>query len=343
MPAMPSFRLLRGSTCLVVATALLAPLGCAAQSFSHLDWELVCDNTGSCRAAGYQPDGDQLAVSVLLTRRAGPATVIEGRVRVGDGEASDDAPARVTLVVDGKPRGAVALGKESLEGALSAAQVDWIVRAAVASGRVVIRDGRREWELSGAGATAVLLRMDDVQGRLGTPSALVRKGSRAEAGVPRAVVAPVVVAFRVAPTRPADAELGPMILKAAGGGCDASAESREELRVWRLDERRVLVSTLCWRAAYNEGYGFWIANDRAPFEPRFVTDRGQDFDAATGTISAVQKGRGVGDCTGVDEWVWDGAGFVHTASSTSGLCKGIAAGGTWNLPTLVSDVKRARR
>ena len=326
--------------------ALLAPLGCAAQSFSHLDWELACDNTGSCRAAGYQADGDPLAVSVLLTRRAGPATAVEGRMRVGDGEESDAAPARVILVVDGKPRGAVGLGKESLEGALSAAQMASIVKAALASGSVVFRDGRREWQLSGAGATAVLLRMDDVQGRLGTPSALVRKGGRAEAGVPPAVAAPVVVAARVAPTRPADSRLGPMIrsqLKAAGDACDALAEPDEAPRIWRLDERHVLVSALCWRAAYNEGYGFWIANDRAPFEPRFVTDRGQDFDAATGSISAVQKGRGVGDCIGADEWVWDGAGFVHTASSTSGLCKGIAAGGAWNLPTVVSDVKRARR
>ncbi len=41
----------------------------AGVNFTHHDWELACDNTRTCRAAGYQSDDDQLPVSVLLTRK----------------------------------------------------------------------------------------------------------------------------------------------------------------------------------------------------------------------------------------------------------------------------------
>lgn len=46
---------------------LAAPL--QGFSFAQKDWELACDNTGACRAAGY---GVRMGeVSVLLTRNAG--------------------------------------------------------------------------------------------------------------------------------------------------------------------------------------------------------------------------------------------------------------------------------
>lgn len=48
--------------------------------FSHHDWDLVCDSTRSCRAAGYQCDGDSLAVSVLLARKAGPHKPVTGKL-----------------------------------------------------------------------------------------------------------------------------------------------------------------------------------------------------------------------------------------------------------------------
>lgn len=31
---------------------------CKGLYFRHQDWELACDNTGVCRAAGYQADDD---------------------------------------------------------------------------------------------------------------------------------------------------------------------------------------------------------------------------------------------------------------------------------------------
>ncbi|MFN7751806.1 MAG: DUF1176 domain-containing protein, partial [Pseudomonadota bacterium] len=36
--------------------------------FSHKDWEVACDNTGTCRAAGYHEDSSEARVSALVTR-----------------------------------------------------------------------------------------------------------------------------------------------------------------------------------------------------------------------------------------------------------------------------------
>jgi hypothetical protein len=41
-------------------------------TFSHKDWELACDNTRTCRAAGYHEEDDGPNATILLTRAAGP-------------------------------------------------------------------------------------------------------------------------------------------------------------------------------------------------------------------------------------------------------------------------------
>lgn len=43
--------------------------------FQHHDWVVACDNTLTCRAAGYAADDDS-TLSVLLTRKGGPGQVI---------------------------------------------------------------------------------------------------------------------------------------------------------------------------------------------------------------------------------------------------------------------------
>jgi hypothetical protein len=101
----------------------------------------------------------------------------------------------------------------------------------------------------------------------------------------------------------------------------------------------MLFSMRCWLAAYNAGYGYWVVNDKPPWQPVLVTTDGTDFEPQTSRIMAMQKGRGPADCFSMEQWVWDGARFVHTASGTTGLCRGVTAGGPWDLPTLVTDVR----
>ena len=69
---------------LVFAAPLSAATGAEPVSFEHQDWELVCDNTRTCRAAGYQDEEVSAPISVLLTRKAGPCTAVTGQVALAD-------------------------------------------------------------------------------------------------------------------------------------------------------------------------------------------------------------------------------------------------------------------
>jgi CheY-like chemotaxis protein len=138
-----------------------------------------------------------------------------------------------------------------------------------------------------------------------------------------------------------------------GDGVDAIAEIRAsspatscvvlsaltddaELTVHALTGGRLLASAPCWSGAYNWGQGFWVIDAEPPFNPVAVTYSGSDY--GHGWISAAHKDRGIGDCWNSNQWVWDGTRFVHAASSSTGLCRQVEAGGAWSLPTLVSQV-----
>jgi hypothetical protein len=346
--------------------ALLAASAHAAEQgglrFEHGEWELACDNTRTCRAAGYHEEQDgALPVSVLLTRKAGPATPVVAELQLGGANNEDFVPKGaaslpLTMRIDGKPLGRVVLTRKDTIPALSPDQTRALLAALNKTSTIEWSDGKRTWRLSGSGAAAVMLKMDDFQGRIGTPGALVRKGGKDENSVLPALPAPVVRAVPVPAPDKSEVTLpkaAVTTLRAAllatlkEGECDIFSDPEREreaepesIKLDRLSPTRLLASTVCWRGAYNEGTGYWVVHSTAPFAPQLVTLDASDY--GDGTIRAGQKGRGIGDCWSSREWTWDGARFVQTEDGTSGLCKQIAAGGAWSLPTLVSEVRRAR-
>ncbi|WP_208280647.1 DUF1176 domain-containing protein [Massilia oculi] len=318
-------------------------------AFQHHDWELACDNTRTCRVAGYHAeDGRNPPLSVLLERKAGPDEPFVAKLRLGESDDGIDLPATLAMQVDGRVLGTVELKGEESIGRLNASQAQALLRAVSGAGKVNWRANGRTWTLSGKGASAVLLKMDEFQGRLGTPGAAMRKGGRPERDVLPALPAPLVTASQVAagelapPGKEEERILLATLRKTAGNedcaDLEAIATGESKFTYAPLTSMTMLVSARCWRGAYNEGHGYWVANRKPPFSPHLVTQSGTDYDK--GVIGAAHKGRGIGDCWGHDEWVWDGRRFVHTASSTTGMCRGIAAGGGWTLPTLVSQVRR---
>jgi hypothetical protein len=251
----------------------------------------------------------------------------------------------VQLTVDGLSVETVPVGQDG-HVALPPTAVDALLKAFVGQGAVAFLAGGHRWSVSGEGATAVLLKMDDVQRRVGTVGALVRKGPAGEAGVLPPVAAPRVQAVRIAGARRAgDDRLAARILAslARTDDCDMldDAAARRSARLWHLDARRVLVTQRCWGGAYNLGDGYWVANLEPPYDARLVTASGSEFDEGKG-ISSQQKGRGAGDCFATEAWTWTGAAFVHSAAATSGMCRGVMAGGAWNLPTVVTEVIPAK-
>ncbi|ENO0457883.1 DUF1176 domain-containing protein [Salmonella enterica] len=320
-------------------------------SFSHKDWEVVCDNTLTCRAAGYSPEEGK-GGSVLLTRQAGAGTSVSGEVMLAEAESEGDTPvANLTLWINDQPAGQLKPGKEG-NWLPSDKQTRSIVAAVKGSGKVEFKGGPDPFVLSGEGAYAVLLKMDDVQGRIGTPGALTKKGDKPENSVTAAVPAPVI--HQVKPekaqerplTAPELAVLKPKLLATLSEDdwCDriqpSDEQEAETISLMPLDNAHSLISALCWRAAYNEGYGYWVVDSKLAGEPELITVSGSDY--GDGVISMSQKGRGLGDCWGMANWVWDGKTFRKSREATTGMCRYLRLGGTWDLPTWVSDVKPAK-
>ncbi|UTY56796.1 DUF1176 domain-containing protein [Massilia sp. erpn] len=354
LSGVPGRLLLAAIACLFLAGhAAATPV--AGLSFSHHDWEIACDNTRTCRAAGYHPDDREAhAMSVLLTRKAGAQQPVHAQLQLGDA-AEEPAVAqlrpnaKLQLRIDGKPQGTLVLGKDGVSAEIPAPQLSALLNALKGNGRIVWSSGEFEWELSGKGAAAVLLKMDEFQGRLGTPGALMRKGSASEAQVLPALAAPVLnvpfTAQQQATTVNLSAAqqatlIGELLKPEWKEECDMEAElgsSSRPLRIVRLSESKLLVSAQCWMAAYNFGEGYWVINTKAPFNPVLVTTSGNEY--MGGVISASHKGRGLGDCWSREDWAWDGQQFHATGKLTTGMCRMVALGGPWELPTLVTEVR----
>lgn len=349
---------------LLALAVVISGLGIAKDELSldfyHNDWQLVCDNTRTCRAAGYQADEDTLTMSVLLTRKAGAGEKVTGELQLGDfdAEVTQKLPKAVNLQmnINGKTFGEIAINTGSdkaLLAELNDSQTAALVKSLAKSSKITFLADDLVWHLSDKGAAAVLLKMDEFQGRINTQSALIKKGSESGDKVLPALPVPVVTAVKVNPDPKNEPVLSDsekkelqktLLASLKDDDCCFPAEqgteneqSESELSVIRLNDQKLLVSMLCWRAAYNEGYGYWVINQAKPYQPVLVTTSGTDY--SDGIISAYQKGRGIGDCISSEQWVWDGKAFVQTSSMTTGLCKAVAGGGAWELPTLVTDVR----
>jgi hypothetical protein len=337
------YALLFTSTCVGAAPRTDLP----SISFSHKDWELACDNTRTCRAAGYHPEGDEPNATILLTRAAGPNQPVTIQLQLADDERHPP-PAQVTMTVAQRPAGTVRVDPKSNTGTLNQVQVQALLPALLKDEIVAWSAKGTTWTISTAGANAVLLKMDEFQGRVDTPGALVRKGSKPEGNVLPAVapqhITPGPVSQDKRPITLTSDQARDLIAAlrktARDGSCellDAKTDEAGELEIRRLTKNRLLASHACWRAAYNTGDGYWVVNAQPPYAPVLITTSATDYD--NGVISSLQKGRGIGDCLGTATWTWDGHSFVQTSNATTGMCRQFP-GGAWELPTLVTHVRK---
>ncbi|ULS50022.1 DUF1176 domain-containing protein [Pectobacterium carotovorum] len=322
----------------------------ADSTFFHKDWEVVCDNTLTCRAAGYSPEKqysgeeeDIPGVSLLLTRHAGQNTPITADVILAEVYQAIPKSTTLTLTIDGVDKGQLTSTGDNLW-QLNEKQIPVVLQALKGSGKVAFHHNGVVSELSGAGAYAVLLKMDEKQGRIGTTDTITKKGNKSS--VLSAVAAPVIYAAvtkQEASRTLTDAEQSAIqkkLLKTLNADCDRlqpqDDQKAEPIELTPLNDSMSLLSTLCWRAAYNEGYAYWVIDNAMQIQPQLVTTDGTDYE--NGEITSVQKGRGLADCMSYDAWTWDGKTFQRSSASLTGSCRMIQLGGTWDLPYWTTTV-----
>ena len=326
----------------LLLAAIAFPVAASAQSFESKDWQVVCDNTRACRAAGYSLEGSDRPVSVLLARASGPGMPLVGELQLGSMGADAMHPGSVTLVVGGKPAGSIHLDRDN-HGGLPPGAISALLRAVVAGNDVSFTAGKTAWRLSASGAADALAQIDDVQGRSGRTSAIVRRGNGNDSDVASAMAMPRLQGvFIPTASQPDDPALAVRVLASiqSNASCplldDGNAQARA--RLWHVDANRLLVTQPCRAAAPNVGSnGYWLANLRPPYDAKAMTYSGTDYDGS-GTIVARSVDGAAGDCGTSASWTWNGYRFEQTFAASGGLCRRVKAGGAWQLPSLVTDV-----
>ncbi len=321
------------------------------------DWIVGCDNQRTCIAkSAVQDESD--ADTLKFRREAGAAGTLMASIE------SDSSIDTSSFRLDGKPLapglhwindadiGGYRLGNE---GALALAR-------SLATGSVLqtSRD-KSQPPVSLRGLSAALLFIDDVQGRVGNQTALLRAGSGAASAVLAAPALPVLHAVpRPPPLTDAQAfthtvrETHAALLKQH---CDPdlrdfSADSAEPLTA-----TDALVLLTCWGGAYQSSLLVLRAPRHAPAKAALVVlplapgapKPDPDDDPAVlseadylpkdGMLTSSAKGRGLADCGVAAEWVFDGRGFQPSSYDYQGRCSG--APGDW-LALYRTRVEKAR-
>lgn len=306
------------------------------------DWVVACDNLHRCEMTSLVPgDGVEAAagydeISFSLAREAGPAGGFTVEVQMPDTEDGSEVSIRIDaeIVAGAIPKN----GLIRLTGANAAK-----IAAAMNQGREMhiadIADsmiGR----VSLSGSSAALRFIDADQGRAGTVTAAVAKGSKPASSVPAAPAAPVVRFVRPSGT---PARITPALRKAmddATGCAENYADGEGEMpqvEAIALGGGKTLALLPCGNGAYNYATVPFIVAGGKPVPAMFdyapgytAAEDGRPtlvnamWDGNKAVLTSYAKGRGVGDCGNSEDYVWDGTRFRLTEARSMTECRGSA-------------------
>ena len=330
------------ATAAAVASAPVLQIRAETKQFR--DWSATCGNDGTCWAFGFAPEF--AAGWVRITLAPGPDA--QPQILFGYWPDSDaKGPGQIALTIDGRAFASTLSPEGEAEapigeiGANARAAID-----AMAQGKVMTIRGASTQDVSLHGASAALLWIDEKQGRLDTPTALIRRGDRPAATVPVAPPLPTVT------PAPAVDQAGfgdvnqtvPAALRTRTevGTClkESSMPAISDMVMSaRLDARTELWAVPCGAGAYNVTHNWYLtgpggrdprpailAGTAGPGADPVMSDNSTvngTYDPKTRTLSAFAKGRGIGDCGSAQTWAWTGDRFVLTEESTMGQCAGV--------------------
>ena len=129
----------------------------------YQDWDLICDNTGTCRMAGYQENRDD-PVSILFTREAGPNTPVEGELTIlpfGENDRDIQVGQDVEIWLNDKSLGTIKHISDSNPDKLTEEQTKAILSGLTKESEIRLTYGKTTLRVSDRGAAAVMLRMDE--------------------------------------------------------------------------------------------------------------------------------------------------------------------------------------
>jgi hypothetical protein len=339
----------RGKSGMRIITAIvlglfLMPPAAAEELKTFKDWFVGCDNLRSCVALGV-PQADGETGAYVKIARSGEATaepsvdfVLYADTPVPDQKfalAFDDLmltglpAAPLSPAIEENFMRASLTGPEARAFAAALNKANSLTIALVGPDGSVVKDAS-PGIVSLAGASAALLYMDDIQQRIGTPTALRKPGTIDVSVIPPLPAPPTIAAV---PLKAMPAPLPPVPAAVTKLNADGECSEGIDPIAVALSPSQTLWG-VCWSAgAYNIFYHFFLAEgDKAKpmvFElPSVIGETGNELinpGLAEGgtTISSFYLGRGIGDCGSRGEWAWDGSKFRLIRYSAMDDCRGI--------------------
>ena len=329
---------------LLPLTAMAAP---SLKGFekTYQDWDLICDNTGTCNMAGYQEgDGSEHPVSILFTRSAGEQAPVTAQLALLPEDVGNKT---AEIILNGQSLGTFQNFSEEGIAKLSEKQTTELLTALKGNASIEVIFGEFKEKVSDKGAAAAMLKMDEFQQRLNTPSALIRQGQEKHAVLaPQA--APKIEAVSVNNHKTIELKRGEKqfkhvlaLLRKAHDGCvDEDLES-QDITIYPLTHNKVLAEAFCFKGAYQSTNYYAVLDDKLSKVEQVLAEQyneaGYDEKQGYAFVRGSYKGRALGDCLAGQDAVWNGKIFIRTSEWTTGSCKGLP-GGTWQLPIFVSNI-----
>lgn len=303
-----------------------------SETKSFREWTAVCDNINNCTAYGPAAENSGF---VMVKLDAGPDA--RPRVHAGSWSLPSDA-SRILLDIDGLNYAGKMEALDAEDPILTIDNPSDQLLGALANGRAMTLSARGETAaVSLTGAAAAFLWIDERQGRLGTTTALIRKGDRPASSVPAAPTAPRITAAaavsqnNLPKNMPQQVSALPQI-RECGDVNQGGMAVNEEWSVHRLGANTLLWSIPCGAGAYNFSQAYVLsANDGAGARSIVFQSSGRpqetltnsNFDPRTNTVSAFGKGRGLGDCGQMAIWAWTGQDFALKEEDMMNDCLGV--------------------
>ena len=323
---------------------------------TYQDWDLICDNTGTCNMAGYQNGSD--LVSLLFRREAGENAEVKSSLAISvNNERDKGKPVEIRL--NGKllsivPKMAdIALDKQVA--ALDEKQTDALLTALKNNADIKFISGQFKGKLSNEGAKAAMLKMDEFQQRLNTPSALIRQGQEKHAVLAPQAAPKIQVAYIKNPSKTElkrgekqfDAVLALLRKSADSSAIDYCLSLHDDseqktITLYSLTQGKVLAEAVCisGSAAYT---GYYAVMDNKLSKVEQVLEDQYTFAYYDEKLNALivegsYKSSGLAESWYGYEAAWNGKTFITTAEHTSGSSKGFIGGAWGGLPTFVSQL-----
>ncbi|WP_288505684.1 DUF1176 domain-containing protein [uncultured Haemophilus sp.] len=333
---------------LLPLTAMAAP---SLKGFekTYQDWDLICDNLGTCRMAGYQEEGDD-PVSILFTRAAGENAAVEGKLTISPfGEADRDVQVGqdIEIWLNGKSLGTVKHISDENPDKLTEAQTKALLSGLKKESEIRLTYGKTTLKVSDKGAAAAILKMDEFQQRLNTPSALICKGQEKHA-VLAPQPAPKIEVVSVNNRKTTELKRGEkqydnvLALLRKANSCDDEDITSQDITLYPLTQNKVLAEALCVRGAYQSTNYYAVLDDKLSKVEQVLEDR-YNFAYYDEKLNALivegsYKSSGLAESWYGYEAAWNGKTFITTAEHTSGSSKGFIGGAWGGLPTFVSEL-----